>query len=143
MGSTISAAKVESILRKQLKGRLSPTFAVYTGDEKYVLAPVKSILAIVRREKVYKRTYRDDRYDCDNFAMSLHARVMESETPRRKHEFAFGQVWGMEDGLFAHAVNIMVNADGQVRFLEPQVSPDQAIKTVSEYPMNGIWYVHM
>lgn len=143
MGVILSAFDLETALRDQLEGRLSTTLGdecrILLADESYWLTPIKDVVDHLERSKIYEISYESEILDCDDFAILLAAEFIKSQwiNRRRKTPHAFGQVWGVtpEGG---HAINIMVNQDGAVRFVEPQAEPSDSIMTVEECDLTDI-----
>jgi len=136
---------LETVLREQLKDKLAPGVCMHLADERYWLTPLHDVVDLLNRERIDQREFRDEVRDCDDFALILHARMVESQqiNTKRKLPHAFGQVWGMAGGQFGHAINIMVNSDGAVRFIEPQFAPDESVMTVAECDLTAIWMIRI
>ena len=70
----------------------------------------------VRRDSLNNRTYRPDKYDCDNYALSLMTRILDQnyyiDIP---YNFAFGMCI-----LQKHAVNLFINNNYNTYCVEPQ-----------------------
>lgn len=146
MGVILSDFDLETVLRTQLDGKLRTTMGdecqLHLADERYWLTPLKDVMDHIERSKVFELSYSDEVFDCDDFATLLHARMIESHwiNGKRMLPHAFGEVWGVtpEGG---HAINIMVNSDGAVRFVEPQATLDECVMTVDECPLFDIWMI--
>jgi hypothetical protein len=146
MGQVLTSFDVETQLREQLKGRLSrfPPVQFHLADEEYWLTPLKDVTDLLERERVDLLEYRGDVHDCDDFAHVLATRMIESQWQNRKrlHPHCFGEVWGVAPGG-GHAINIMINDDGAVRFVEPQAEADRAVMTVDECDLTEIWMIRI
>lgn len=145
MGVVLDAFAVETELRDQLRGLLAPGVCLHLADSSYWLTPLKDVVDLLKRERIDRRTYRPEVRDCDDFALVLHARMVESQqgNPKRDQPHCFGQVWGMVGSDYAHAINIMLNSDGAVRFVEPQSAPADAVTTATSPPLSSIYMIRM
>jgi len=147
---TLGDFDLETALRKQLDGKLRCTAGdecrIYLADEHYWLTPLKDVVDHIVRSKIYDINYRDEVMDCDDFATLLEARFIESQWINQKRQLphAFGVVWGIAPGG-GHAINIMLNSDGAVRFVEPQLPADAdgAIMTVDTCDLSDIWMIRI
>ena len=144
----VSVWDLETTIRKQLEDRLSRTlgdeFRLYLGDENFWLTPLHDVVDLMNRQQRWKLQYKPNTFDCDKFASVLRADMCLSTfgNPKREFHHAFGEVWGIVPGG-AHAINVMVNSDGALRFVEPQLPPAEAIKPVDEYDLRGIWFMRI
>ena len=145
MGVVLDAFAVETELREQLKELLSKGAQLYLPDETYWCPPLKDVTDLLARERIDLRDYRPEVRDCDDFALVLHAAMVESQqgNPARKYPHAFGQVWGMVGADYAHAINIVLCQDGGVRFIEPQMQPGFAVTTVVDCPLTSIFWIRL
>lgn len=68
--------------------------------------------------------YLKDTFDCDDFALVLHAFVRQEQYKRKwKEPWAFGEAWGKfkyQEGRSRHALNISVLDTDEVLLIEPQ-----------------------
>jgi len=142
MGVILNSFDVETVLRTQLKDKLGLASQIHLADEEYWLTPLHDVIDLIEREKIFNLAYRDDVHDCDDFAHNLADAMIRSQWKNQKRlkPHAFGEVWGLvpEGG---HAINIMINDDGAVRFVEPQ--RDNGIMTVAECDMSEIWMIRI
>ena len=81
-------------------------------DNKYIAVPQKEFQKIIDWDWTDNKKYIAEKYDCDNFAFSLKARV-----DRRFHVNTVGLVIDYDGG---HAYNIIIFADGTSKIFEPQ-----------------------
>lgn len=146
MGVILESFDLETTLRTQLDGRLSTTMGdecrIYLADERYWLTPLHDVVDHIKRSKIHDIAYKSEIMDCDDFAQLLAAEFIKSQWLNRKRmtPHAFGQVWGrVPEG--GHAINIMVNEDGAVRFVEPQAEAGRAVMTVEECGLHDIWMI--
>ena len=147
MGVVLNSFDVETQLRDKLKDRLSIASQLHLADEEYWLTPLKDVYDLIMREKIFEMAYRAEVNDCDDFAHMLHDAMIRSQwqNMKRLHPHCFGEVWGRsgrEGG--GHAINIMINEDGAVRFVEPQAHPDKGgIMTIEECDLTDIWMIRI
>lgn len=116
----LSKSEVETIIRRQLAGKLDNSFRLYLADEKYFIAPLSEARNIINNTSVNTMTWTEERFDCDDFALVLKAEFAKAAYANntRRAAFAFGIVWGMLPD--SHAINWMINEDLTLRFVEPQ-----------------------
>ena len=70
----------------------------------------------LRRDNLNNRTYREDKYDCDNYALSLMTRILDQNYYIDiSYNFAFGMCI-----LQKHAVNLFINQHYNTYCVEPQ-----------------------
>ena len=116
----LSADEVRSIVTQQLSGKFNRSFQLYLADGQYFCPSLEDAQEIIDNSAVDRNTWVEERFDCDDFAHVLKSHFAEAAyadgTRRAAH--CFGIVWGMLPG--AHAINWMINADGKLRFVEPQ-----------------------
>lgn len=138
----VSAWDLETTLRAQLRGRFTIASQLHLADEEYWATPLHDVVDLIEREKVYDLSYREEVFDCDNFAHTLSDRMNLSSLKNRPRykQHAFGEVWGVVPGG-AHAICIMLNSDGAVRFVEPQLNP--GIMTAAECEISEIWMIRI
>lgn len=136
----VSAWDLETAIREQLQGRVVAASQIHIADEPYWATPLHDVADLIAREKIYELTYMDEVFDCDDFAHHLHNKMIMScwKNRKRRRPHAFGEVWGRVPGG-GHAINIMLNSDGAIRFIEPQLNP--GIMTVDECEMDQIWMI--
>jgi hypothetical protein len=144
MGAILDSFDVETQLRDQLKGQLGMASQIHLADEKYWLPPLHDVTDLIEREGIFELAYRAEVNDCDDFAHMLADAMIRSQwqNQKRKLPHAFGEVWGRVPGG-GHAINIMVNEDGAVRFVEPQATLSNAVMTVAECDMDQIWMIRI
>ena len=144
MGAELDSFGIETQLREQLKDRLGLASQIHLADEQYWLTPLHDVTDLIERECIYDLAYRDEVNDCDDFAHMLADAMIRSQWQNQKRQLphAFGEVWGRVPAG-GHALNIMINSDGAVRFVEPQAELPGAVMTPAECDMSEIWMVKM
>ena len=137
-----SAWDLETALRIQLKGRFTLGSQMHLADETYWANPLHDVVDLIEREKVYDLTYQEDVWDCDDFAHHLHDLMNMScwKNQKRRKPHAFGEIWGRTP-QGGHAINIMLNSDGAIRLVEPQLDP--GIMTPRECGISEIWMIRI
>lgn len=103
---------------------------VLLADENYVLPTRKFVndVILVAYTKFLTENHitYNDRFDCDDFArtFALFAAICNNlDGPNGFQGIAVGELWYMREDLIgktAHAINIIVTADQEVIFIEPQ-----------------------
>ncbi len=116
----ISSADLRELVANQLGRKLARSFGFYIADAKYYCTPVDDAREIIRASKVDRKTWTEEKFDCDDFAHVLKGHFAEAayKNGERRSAHCFGVVWGSLPG--PHAINWMVNADMKLRFVEPQ-----------------------
>lgn len=122
---TIGTAEVRQIINSQLRGKLQPQLVqgaagIYLADNTYYCPSVYETSQILQRTAVDKRTWTENRFDCDDFAYVLKGEFSKAayENKNRKLAYCVGIVWGNLPG--PHAINWVINDDKRLRFIEPQ-----------------------
>jgi len=120
-GPSLSASKLKSVLRKQLK-KYTNMVRIYAADAKYFCPTEQVAKDIIKASKVAQRRYIREIHDCDDFAHLLKSAFIEDayDGGRRSMPYAFGILWGSKP---AHAMNFIVTSGGSdftVRLIEPQ-----------------------
>jgi len=144
MGVEMDSFDLETQIRAQLRDRMGLASQVHIADERYWLTPLHDVTDLIKREKIFEMAYRAEVNDCDDFAHMLADAMIRSQwqNQKRKLPHAFGEVWGRVPGG-GHAINLMVNADGAVRFVEPQAGLPGGVMTVAECDMTEIWMIRI
>lgn len=103
--------------------------SVYLADKTYITPLKEEVEEIVIDSHIDEYEYARDFFDCDDFALLLHAYVIhkryrdfvKSEIPKDKmHPLAFGQIWYRDFFTGAHSVNLCITRDAGILFIEPQ-----------------------
>ena len=108
------------ITSKQIKKRLFRLFPELTvpwlRDEAYELPSLEQVKEFLKRSKVNEYHFVDEVFDCDDFALQLHAEV------KREFHWAFGEAFGDrfngEEKL--HNSNIFMADNYEIYLVEPQ-----------------------
>jgi len=117
---------LEDLIAKQFRG-----FVPWLVDTIYYAPSVQYARRIIAKEQIHRRTYAKDRYDCDDFAITLKNAFVEDAY--RHGERRAAHLFGIAKGLLPgpHQMNWMINDDGILRFVEPQTGeiflPDKRI----------------
>ena len=103
----ISGSDLHSVLRDALGSEGE----IYLADHNFWLCELDDIERFLDWDETNHHTYSAEEYDCDDFAKRL---VGQFAVPGWSH-FALGLVW-----TDVHAMNIMVDTNRDVWFVEPQ-----------------------
>jgi hypothetical protein len=127
------------IVTKQIGDKLGTAFYMYGSDELYHCPPLEDAEEIIKQSALDRKTWVEERFDCDDFAVILKAHFAEAAyaNGKRRAPHAFGIIHGVFEDVGMHAMNIMVNDDKQVRIVEPQ---NDQIFLVEE---SGLEYAHL
>lgn len=117
----ITYKKVEKILRKQFKGKLTLDCHIMTCDDKYYCPSIAEVNKILL-ENPDLNWYSDSTYDCDDFARQLQAAVSQYAYFKgvRKNPYCIGRIHGDITSDTPHAINLFIDNNLQVFFIEPQ-----------------------
>ena len=93
---------------------------VYQSDNYYMCPSLDGAQRIIQLSVTRRMKYVAESFDCDDFAVLLKAdfSLCSYLNGDRGGGYAFGIVWFTQPS--GHAMNFMVNDDGNVRFTEPQ-----------------------
>jgi len=117
-------------LFRQLKS-IWPSMQVILADREYWLPAESKVHDLVWGSYIEQYRYTVELFDCDDYALTLHAFVVqerykqmeERKLPKEEwFPWAFGEVRGRRfNGVEAnHAINICVTSDKGVLLIEPQ-----------------------
>lgn len=120
----ITVDALDLLVTSVLAGKLSDSPGIRYGDDRYYLPTIAEITLIVQASQVDRKTYMQERFDCDDFSyvlkgeMSAHA----YDTGDLRLGLCSGIVWGYFDwtGDDFHAVNWAVASDESIWLIEPQ-----------------------
>jgi len=114
---TITASKAREILKKQW----SKLKHIWIFDRKLVLLPPKQIADVLKGIEVHKKQFKEQLFDCDDFALVSNAfvklKVAELNFP---YNWAFGEVFLVDPERGTHNQNIFITEDFKVMLYEPQ-----------------------
>ena len=97
-------------LLKLLKEKF-PDAEIYISDSVESLCDIEDIETFLERDETNRQKYLAEKFDCDDFAY----RLMGQFSVPGWSELAFGIVW-----TDVHAMNIVVDANLDLWFIEPQ-----------------------
>ena len=117
-------------LSRQLKS-IWPSMQVILADREYWLPAENKVKKLVWDSYIDQYKYEIESFDCDDYALVLHAFVVQERYRLAKAKkiskdewlpWAFGEAWGTRfDGVDTdHAINICVTSDKGVILIEPQ-----------------------
>lgn len=133
----IPDAKLRVLVTAALADVAARDFRLHIADTEYYCTPLEDAEGIIAASAVDTKTWTAERFDCDDFADVLKAHFAQAayKDGRRRAAHAFGTCWGIIGGG-GHAVNFMINADLQLRIVEPQT--DEVMK-VADANVAEIW----
>ncbi|MDH3657572.1 MAG: lectin MOA-related protein [Nitrosopumilus sp.] len=117
----LTGRKLENLLYRKLKGKILDDASILLADEKYYCPPQSDIEYLIKRNKINRKKYTSEIFDCDDFALSLKYFFIKHaySNGKRRAPHCAGIIWGFIGGE-QHAVNIVVNDKKEVFFIEPQ-----------------------
>lgn len=122
-GIEISSIELERIIERGISGKKHATCSIHLGDNKYYLPTGEEIQQIFSATSRQRRTWIEERYDCDDFAyvMKAFASTVAYINERLSFGMCCGIVWGEFDWLSGfHACNWVVTSDKRFHLIEPQ-----------------------
>ncbi len=138
-------SKMETIsserLRMALNGLWPNLQMIWPTDPNYEVVPVKKLKEILNKCSVSGLTFMGDVWDCDNFALQLHAKVQKHQYDEvlfgtaSKTPWAFGECLGtrFRGDEINHAINISITDNG-VYLIEPQTNEIWKADKTSDKP---------
>ena len=111
--------------------RLWPNITVMGSDRNYWCPKQEEVKSLLWDTYIERYKYTVEIFDCDDFALLIHAFVAQERYRKMQDEkfskeewlpWAFGEAWGNKfDGqAYNHAVNICLTRDKGVIFVDPQ-----------------------
>lgn len=131
--------QINTIVNRDLAGKLSKIHMIHTPDPDYYNPTMEEVKTILEDTKVDRLTYKENKFDCDNFALMLKAAFsrLALKDKERQREYCLGIVWGkikMNGEWFGHAINWFIDDQEKLWFIEPQTDeifdPEGRIKEV-------------
>lgn len=105
---------------REIKYRLKKVFpnieVPWLRDTRYDLPSVYDVKDFIEENQVDQHHFSGEEFDCDDFALQLHAEV------KRKHHWAFGEAFAdrIKGENILHNLNVFIADDEKVYLLEPQ-----------------------
>lgn len=99
-----------------------PSADIRLSDPSYKLVYLTQLQKFLRRNGTSERTYKAVSNDCDDFAF-----VLMGDVTRWDPDLAFGIVWAYSLAGVYHAMNILIDLEKEIRFVEPQT--DEVLST--------------
>ena len=111
------------------------------ADRNYATVTIRS----VERVSAYTRQHTPPygpKFDCDDFALTLHADVVvaHARTRNKAEAAAFGEMFYTTSKNTGHAINLFIIGNGRIVFFEPQTGRE--IKLTDE-EINSIVHIRM
>lgn len=118
----IDGDELYDILLKTLTNKFAKDNNIIFGDEKYYCPSYRDIRALLKKNYIDKMKYTEEKYDCDDFAISLkYFFIKDSYANKiRRYPHCFGILMGGELKEGSHAINIVITNKKKVYFIEPQ-----------------------
>ena len=67
----LTRRRLENLLYRKLNGKITNDASVLLADEKYYCPPQSDIEYIIKRNKINRKKYTAEIFDCDDFALAL------------------------------------------------------------------------
>ena len=115
-------------IKTNLKEVFPNLYDIWITDQEYSVLNLEVLKAVLKDVSIKDMRYKNNIWDCDNFALLLHAMVQKYQydllelcLPKKHLSWAFGEAMGLKyQGVSKnHAVNICMTEQGLV-FIEPQ-----------------------
>ena len=124
----ITASKIREVLQCQWPNLKH----IWIFDRKLELLTQEQSEEILQGITVYKKQFKDELFDCDDFALVAHAFVkLKSAELLLPNSWAFGEVSLFYPQKGIHNQNIYITEDLKVKLFEPQTNittnPNQEI----------------
>lgn len=96
---------------------------IWRFDKKFVVLPNKQVDEILKGIDVYKNQFKNELFDCDDFALVVNAFVkLEVAKLSLPHNLAFGEAAMMHPRIGVHNQNVFITEDFEVKLFEPQAN---------------------
>jgi len=114
--------------RMVLKAKWTNLKFIWLTDPAYIIMEFDNLVTVVKACSVRHFSANGEIWDCDNYALQLHAKVQLYQYDLVKkgvdmlNSWAFGECIGIEDGIFTsgvHAINVAITDKG-IALIEPQ-----------------------
>ena len=119
----IDSYRVEKIIKKTFGRRFTRDFYLQLADEEYYCPPLSDIRKLVKQNKIDRLTYSAEKFDCDDFAVSLKSIFIKHayKNKERRYPHCLGIIMGGKLlGNIPHAINIVISNQLKVYLIEPQ-----------------------
>lgn len=114
---TISAQKIRELLKVQFPELRH----IWIFDKRFVLLSRARVDDILEGVDAFKNTYKDELFDCDDFALVANAFVkLKSVELGLPNSWAFGEVSLVHPEKGVHNQNIYITEDFKIKLFEPQ-----------------------
>ncbi len=122
-GIVVPASSLTGLVQNKLSSKLADDPGIRFGDGSFYLPKLDEVRSILDSSQLDRRTWMEERFDCDDFAYVLKAEMSAYAYKSNELRFALcvGMVWGNFDWVAGyHAVNWFVDSDQELYFIEPQ-----------------------
>jgi len=115
----VSAREVRKILRKQWPQLKH----IWIFDRKLILLPQEKIDFILKGISVYKQQFKDELFDCDDYALVANAFIkLEVAKLKLDHNCVFGEAAMVHPEIGIHNQNVYITEDFKIKLFEPQAN---------------------
>ncbi|MBN2526600.1 MAG: lectin MOA-related protein [Deltaproteobacteria bacterium] len=117
-----SHLEIQEILIETLGEKICIDCTYMFADAQYYATPEKDVQKLLKKSKSDKEKYILEIHDCDDFALSLkHDFIKDAyKNGKRRHPHALGIMWANALREGAHAINVVITDNQEVKFIEPQ-----------------------
>ncbi len=124
-----------SEIKQKLKNKIQSLDQIWLMDSIYEKLSLSNLKLVVKTCSVKGFKFIPDVWDCDNYALQLHARVRQLQydlikafpKPGRQYPWSFCEGVGIHNTQGVHAVNMALTSDAGIQYIEPQTD---SIKSV-------------
>ena len=101
---------LKSLLRRQTGCR-----HIFIPDKHLELVDDADAAEFLKQDITDREAYIPERFNCDDFARNVHNRARNYGLKRKNKNWAWAEIW-----VHSHALNLYVNSDMEVVFIECQ-----------------------
>lgn len=117
----LSSSQVSKLVMSQIGGKLDTT--LIHSKLRYWAGPKQDFFRVIRRSKLDKNTYFNEKFNCADFVWVLKSDFLLAayKDDKRKLPYCMGIAWGrFVEFDIPHAMNWFIPSDKRLRFIEPQ-----------------------
>lgn len=123
MGLVVPASSLDGLVKRLLQDKLGTDPGIRFGDGSFYLPSMAEVKEILDASRLDRRTWMEERFDCDDFAYVLKAEmsVHAYDSGSLRYGLCVGMVWGNFSWVQGyHAVNWFIDHTQTLWFIEPQ-----------------------
>lgn len=121
--------------KETLKENISGLSEIWLMDSIYDKLSLLNLKLVVKACSVKDFKFIPDVWDCDNYALQLHARVRQLQydlikafpKPERRYPWSFCEGVGLHNTQGIHAVNLALTSDAGIQYIEPQTNEIKSV----------------